>query len=451
METNMETKQLLRAVDAHRAMILEAEKWLWKHPQTGYYEWQASDYLAEKYEKMGYTLTRAGNIPGFTADFDTGRPGPRVAVFGEMDALMCPDHPDADPATHAVHACGHHAQSAGLLGLAAALKTVGIPADWRGSVRLCAVPAEELIQIGERGQMLREGKIRFLGGKLEFMARGLLDGCDMAIMLHTAAYRDIGNYPGGNGALVKSITYQGRAVHASTPYEGVNALYAAQLGLQAVNSLRETFRDEDHIRFHPIVTEGGIAVNAIPSLVKVESYVRGADMDAILRENKKVNRALAGAAAAMGARVRLRDISGYAPLVNDGDLQQVLREVAPLTLEGGDRLVEEGWDMACTDMGDISQVMPAYQGRCGGAAGTGHGNDYRVEDADRACVRAAKVQLLMLNALLGADAARADAIVRKNAGKYPSIPDYLAKIESINREWDGVEPESDGRSVIVFD
>ena len=109
-------------VEKHRDLILGTMDYLWKHPETGYKEWNTHRYLAEIFRNLGYTLTEAGNIPGFTAQIDTGRPGPTVAVFGEMDGLVIPAHPDADPETGAVHACGHCAQAAALVGIAAALK-----------------------------------------------------------------------------------------------------------------------------------------------------------------------------------------------------------------------------------------------------------------------------------------------------------------------------------------
>ena len=68
--------------------------------------------------------------------------------------------------------------------------------------------------------------------------------------------------------------------------------------MNAANALRETFREKDCIRFHPITTSGGDAVNAIPDKVVMESYVRGSNSAAISRENEKINRALAGSAAA---------------------------------------------------------------------------------------------------------------------------------------------------------
>ncbi|MDY3071972.1 MAG: hypothetical protein SOW68_06875, partial [Eubacteriales bacterium] len=104
----MTNEQVFSLVEAHSAQILEAERELWRHPETGYREWYAHRYLAERFEALGYTLTCAGNIPGFCADLDTGRPGPKLLILGELDSLLCATHPEADPETGAVHACGHH-------------------------------------------------------------------------------------------------------------------------------------------------------------------------------------------------------------------------------------------------------------------------------------------------------------------------------------------------------
>lgn len=113
-------QQLVQNVEKHRQMILDAERWLWAHPQTGYTEWEAHNYLVEKYEALGYSLTLAGNIPGFYTEVDTGRPGPKLAIFGELDALDIANHPES--VNGMAHCCGHNGQSAALLGIAAALK-----------------------------------------------------------------------------------------------------------------------------------------------------------------------------------------------------------------------------------------------------------------------------------------------------------------------------------------
>ena len=96
-------KKYTELVDKHKQLILDTERYLWKHPQVGYKEWEATEYLVRQYEKMGFQVKTAEGIPGFIADLDTGRPGPKLALIGELDSLMCATHPEADKRTNAVH------------------------------------------------------------------------------------------------------------------------------------------------------------------------------------------------------------------------------------------------------------------------------------------------------------------------------------------------------------
>ena len=154
---------IVNNVDTAKQLILDAERWIWAHPQTGYTEWQAHDYLAEKYEALGYTLVKAGNIPGFYTDVETGKPGPKVAIFGELDALDISNHPES--VNGMTHCCGHNAQSAALLGIAAALKQPHALDGLCGSIRLVVVPAEEMIQLAFREELRQKGIIKYYGGK----------------------------------------------------------------------------------------------------------------------------------------------------------------------------------------------------------------------------------------------------------------------------------------------
>ena len=249
---------IVNNVDTAKQLILDAERWIWAHPQTGYTEWQAHDYLAEKYEALGYTLVKAGNIPGFYTDVETGKPGPKVAIFGELDALDIANHPES--VNGMTHCCGHNAQSAALLGIAAALKQPHALDGLCGSIRLVVVPAEEMIQLAFREELRQKGIIKYNGGKTEFMYRGLLDGVDMAMMVHGMTKGSSVNEDGDtdldfqallgmNGCIAKNIRYKGKSAHAGrAPHMGVNAEYAAMLGLQACNDLRETFQEKDTIR-----------------------------------------------------------------------------------------------------------------------------------------------------------------------------------------------------------
>lgn len=447
-----EYKQLFEGVEKYRELIFAAEKYIWENPETGYREWKTSTYLEKEFEKLGYTLVKAGNIPGFYTTLDTGRPGPCVLVMGELDSLLCSDHPDADPETGAVHACGHHAQCAALLGLAAALKQEGALNGLSGKIKLCAVSAEELIETNYRENLRQKGIIRYYGGKVEFLYRGYFDDVDMAFMFHTSGgkHRFYAN-KGSNGCVVKRINYKGIASHAGgSPHEGVNALYAANLGMQAINTLRETFRDSDHIRVHPIITKGGTAVNAIPSDVRMESYVRGADMKAISEVNRKVNRALAAAAASIGANVILSDRPGYTPLINDINLLRIAEKAMKKVVPAEQVAITDSWGTGCTDMGDISAVMPAIHPHVGGATGTGHGNDYRIEDRENACVNSAKCQLLMLHMLLSNDAAEAKKVIDEKDLRYQSKAEYFKAIDNLFRDKSAVLYNDDGTVTLDF-
>lgn len=446
----MDKSKYLSAVEKHADDILEAEDYLWHHPQTGYNEWLANDYLAARFERAGYQLQRAGNIPGFTALLDTGRPGPRVLVLGELDSLVCFDHPDADPDTGAVHACGHCAQSAALLGIALALKEPGVLDALSGSICLCAVPAEELIELEQRDELRRRGIIRYSGGKVEFLHRGYFDGCDMAIMVHTTTSdKAFEIHSGSNGCVIKQIEYTGRASHAGgSPHTGVNALYAAQVGITAINALRETFRDDDHIRFHPIITSGGTVVNAIPAHVTLESYVRGATLEAIARENARINRALAASAAAIGAQLHICDRPGYAPLINDATLRDIAIKAA-CSIAGESAVnADTNWGTGCTDMGDLSAVMPAVHPYAGGASGTGHGADYAISDPYAACVRSAQLQLSMLAMLLSDDAAQAKRVLANSKPRFANVQEYFKVMDDFELDRELVRYDADGNVLL---
>ena len=446
----MDHEAYMDLVERHRREILEAERELWARPETGFREWFAHKYMSERLKDAGYELTEAGNIPGFYTVLDTGRPGPTVLILAELDSLLCATHPEADPSTGAVHACGHHAQMAAILGLALALREPGALDGLSGRLKLCLVPAEELIETGWREELRQKGVIKYYGGKVEFLYRGYFDDVDMAFMMHTSGRGVFGYNRGSNGCVVKNITYLGKASHAGgSPDLGVNALYAANLGMQAVNALRETFRDGEHIRFHPIVTAGGAAVNAIPDKVTMESYVRGATVEAIVRENRKINRALAGAAAAMGANVRLCDRPGYTPLINDPTLLEVARRA--MTAIAGEKNVWEGdWSTGCTDMGDLSAVMPAIHPYVGGAEGAGHGADYRIADPVMACVTSAKCQLLTARMLLENDAAEAKRVIAASKPRFASKADYFAVMDALTLDRDAVRKNDDGTLTLDY-
>ena len=423
-------QELNAAVEKYTQLILDAERYIWQHPETGFKEVETSAYMERTFRELGYDLVMAEDIPGFYTVLDTQKPGPEILILGEMDSIICPEHKESNPETGAVHSCGHNAQCAALIGIAAALKEPGILDKFCGKIRLCAVPAEELLEIEYRTELKKSGKIRYFGGKTEFLSRGYFDGVDMAFMVHTRPFYCITK--GSVGCLAKQITYHGVASHAGgAPWNGKNALYAATCGLNAINAIRETFQEKDIIRVHPIITTGGSMVNAIPEKTVLESYVRGASFDAICDANKKVNQALCGAALSLGCNVEICDTPGYAPLKNDENLIQVAIEAAALAIPQYEFTVMDQIGAGSTDLGDLSGIMPVVHPYSAGSAGIGHGSNYQIVDPIAACVSSAKMQLAMLWLLLSDNAKRAKQVLAEFKPEFPSKEAYLSFVDTL--------------------
>ena len=323
MSTSADLKERIAAVvESHRDDIVEVGETIMRNPELGFKEFETAALVQRKFDEFELDYRAGLARTGVKARIDTGRPGPTLALIGELDALTVAGHPQENPETHAAHACGHNAQIAGLMGAAAALSDPTILRDLCGSIVLFAVPAEEYVEVEYRHGLVQAGELEFLGGKPELIARGEFDDVDLAMMIHTHSRPDENGMAAvtasNNGCVVKQIRYLGKAAHAGgAPHLGINALYAAHIGLAAINAVRETFRDDDAIRVHPIITRGGDLVNVIPADVTLETYVRGKTTDAIDAAAVKVDRALKAGALALGAEVEIITLPGYLPLANE--------------------------------------------------------------------------------------------------------------------------------------
>lgn len=434
------TENFISLNEADKKRVLDTLDFMIKHPETGYKEVLCSEYVAGQFRELGYEPVMAGDIPGFYVKIDTGRPGPCVLVFGELDAIKCATHPDANPETAAVHSCGHSAQSAALVGIAAGLKRPGALDKLSGSIILCAVPAEEMIERDYRDTLIEKGIIKYYGGKPEFLRRGYFDGVDISFMVHTTVGEKPGCRLGAVGIVAKKVIYKGKAAHAGgSPQNGINALYAANLGLMAVNSIRETFTEGELVRVHPIITNGGTVVNGIPDVVEIESYVRAKDYDAMSRSNFKVNRAFTGAALSIGANIEIIDAPGYAPLQNDKNMIELARRASEAAYPDAPMAVNEGYGTGSTDMGDISILFPAVHPYAPGAIGTSHGDNYYIANPDLACVKSAEWQLNMLYLLLCDGAKEGIRIKEEFTPMFASKEEYFEYIDRFYAEGNRIE------------
>ncbi len=403
------------AIDRHGNAIIELGERILHHPETGFNEGKTAALVAERMAALGLAPQTGLALTGVKGRLKGARPGPRLAVIGELDSLRTSDHPLADKHTGAAHSCGHNAQIAGMLGVAQGLAAVGAADLLSGEIVFFAVPAEEFIDVEERLGRRARGEIEFLLGKPELVAKGHFDDIDMAMMIHAGSHDQMDQRSfianSSNGALVKQIRFLGRASHAGgAPQLGINALSAAQIALNAIHCQRETFWDKDTIRIHPIITKGGDAVSVVPAEVTLETFVRGGSLEAIVDANMKVDRCLRAGAMAMGAEVEIHTIPGYLPQRNDRRFGAIFGGNVE-TLFGPGQFDMSGHRTGSTDMGDIAHLIPVIHPYVAAATGKTHGADFRLSEPEHAYLTPAKLLAMTAIDLLWADAAPARQII----------------------------------------
>jgi len=232
-----------------------------------------------------------------------------------------------------------------------------------------------------------------------------------------------------NSFIGKTIQYIGKEAHAAeAPDEGINALNAAMLGLMGVHALRETFRDDDIVRVHPIITKGGDLVNSVPADVRLETYVRAKTMNAIDTTHLKVDRALCAGGDAIGAQTIIKTLPGYLPLNCPASFNDLFLANAE-QLISKENIKYSGHFGASTDMGDVSHLMPTIHPYIGGVEGALHTRDFKAVDYHAACVLPAKLMAMTVIDLLANNAQEARSIL-KSYHPLMTKAEYIKKLDS---------------------
>ena len=426
----------LAEIDAHRDELVDVAKTILDSPEPGFREVKTSRLVQDRFDGMGIPHESGIALTGVKGVLEGGSSGPTVAVLGELDSLKVLGHPHADTKTDAAHACGHHAQIAMMLGVATGLKAAGVLESLAGRIALIAVPAEEYIEIEYRDELRKDGKVEFLGGKPEFVRLGAMDNVDLAMMTHTTSNPDESMIATGgtnNGLVAKMIRFTGRASHAGgSPHMGINALNAAMIAISAIHAQRETYRDEDTVRIHPIITRGGIAVSSVPADVRMETFVRARTVEAFTSAAEKVDRALRAGAMAVGGSVTITTLPGYLPIRSDETMLETYRSNAS-ELVGEENLVSLVHRSGSTDMGDLSQIMPVIHPYVAAASGHAHGADYVVEDYELGVITAAKAMAMTVIDLL-VDGARLAKKVKSEYSAPMTKDRYLSLMRGMLKE-----------------
>ena len=425
-------EKVVKAIEENKDVIIGAGRKIYANPEFGYKEFETTKTVREFFKnEFGIETEDKIAYTGCRARINEDKQGPKIAVLGELDGISCSEHCDAN-AIGASHTCGHNVQIAGMLGAAVGLIKSGVYKELDGKIDFMATPAEEFIELAYRSQLKKDGEIKFFGGKQELIRRGAFDDVNMALMFHVLDTGDkkVLTGPVSNGFIGKEVKFIGKEAHAgSAPYEGINALNAAMLAINNVHAQRETFKEADRVRFHPIITKGGDIVNVVPADVRMESYVRARTISGMIDANMKVNRALMAGAMAVGAGIEITELPGYLPILRHDNMEKVLRENLKYIGLTDNDIIEGGDFTGSFDFGDVSHLIPTLHPMFGGVKGALHTREYRIADEEYAYLAPAKAMALTIVDFLFDNAAKAKEIL-KDFKPAMTKEEYLAFMES---------------------
>ena len=374
-------KKVSASIRENASGILSLGEELWAMPEAGFREYRTAARLARELEALGAEVERGIAVTGLRASIGPAG-APEIILVADMDALPTPGAPG-----DLAHSCGHSVQMAVMISAFKALAELPHKEGFR--LVFLGAPAEEYVDLDYRLGLRRSGAIRLFSGKQEFIRLGLFDRAIAVLKYHSMPDdpKRLATVNGElNGFMAKRATFLGKPAHAGAePHRGVNALAAATLALAAINAQRDTFRDTDRVRVHPIIREGGSLVNIVPERSVIETYVRAASVDAILDAAAKVDRALASGAIALGARLRIEDLPGYQPLKTSPELGEALGRAA-LSHFNAQEVDFSDLSPASDDIGDVSSLAPTCHLSVSGFRGRIHAADFAVSDPERAYI-----------------------------------------------------------------
>ena len=374
-------------LDENREELFALGDRLFRSPELGYKEFKTKKILTDYFESHGLKVEDLGFRTAFRVSIGSG--APHIGLIAELDAIPTLGHPFENKTDHAAHSCGHSTQCAIMAYTLVHLKyRIG-----EGTVTLYFTPGEEFTDVPFRKQLIRNGEISYIGGKVNLLTGGCFDREDLFIHLHTMGQSEYHFSLNSTlaGFVYKEITFHGRASHAAVaPHNGINALNAFVLFDNALNLLRETFREEDFMRIHGILREGGQTVNSIPERTVYECYVRSLNQDALKDTAARVDNAARHCARALGASASIRTTPGYLPMHQSKAINDVIRKHMLKFCKPGE-IHENEISMAAGDIGDLSLFKPTVQFGYSGFGGNCHGKDLCILDKDRAYLEPSKI------------------------------------------------------------
>ena len=335
-----------------KAKAIHQEMIAWRrdfhmHPELGFNEHRTAGKVAEVLTDLGWRVKTGVGKTGVIGELGSGKPV--IGIRADMDALPIQEANDVlykSTVDGVMHACGHDAHTAILLGTAKLLAQEEFP----GTVRLFFQPSEEVED--------EEG----ISGAPRMIEDGAMEGVDAVIALHVASDLEVGTIELSEGHAAAGVdtfyaTVIGQGGHGSTPHKVVDPIFLSGYVIIALNSIISR-------RLHPFdqavisigSIHGGTIDNVIPERVEFSGTIRYMSKKVQKKLHEEIERAFA-VAETMGGGYELRIVEGYPPMENEGTISHLLESIAE-EIVGREKLCEIEPEMGAEDFGYFMQEAP---------------------------------------------------------------------------------------------
>ena len=338
-------------VDEIQPGVVADRRHLHANPELGFQEFKTAEFVRQRLESLGVTNIRTGlAVTGVTGVIEgtAAGEGGNVLLRADMDALPITEDSDAEYVSQVdgvMHACGHDAHTAILLGAARIL--MDMRDQFAGTVTLCFQPAEETPP----------------GGGIQMIEEGALEGVDAAFALHMAAMLPTGKVAIAGGPVMAGgdlfrIVIQGKGGHAASPEESNDPVVAAASVVAALQSI--VSRNTDPMdRAVVSVTRfvAGEAFNVIPDTAEIGGTFRYFLPETGAMVEERIGEIARDVASALGCEAKVEIMRGYPPTVNDDAMADLAREALEKSF-GEDNVLTSEPVMGGEDFSHMLRTVP---------------------------------------------------------------------------------------------
>lgn len=347
---NLITNDIKRISCDIKEKIISIRRELHRNPELGFNEYKTSQLISNHLQRLGLEVKTNMATTGLCALLKTQKPGRTVAIRADMDALPTNELNICDYSSSnqgVMHACGHDAHMAIVLGTAEVLSRV--KSQLCGNIKF-------IFQPGEEG----------LGGAKYMISDGVLESpkVDAILALHVWPDLETGQISVCPGAAMATpsefeIIIKGKSGHAAQPHNFIDPI---SIGVNLINLFQTIITREKNPLEQAILSvtcfNAGSSFNIIPDRAVIKGTVRTFDPNVDKKISGRMEEMTSSVAKALGAGHEFIYNVGYPPVINDEKLSALVLESAAKILTRKDSMVNLGPSMAAEDFSYYAQKVP---------------------------------------------------------------------------------------------